>query len=77
MYELNEQGRKIMNRFPAKYMKPELISNDEGLNKGWSAVCDGGSSAQTGGCGFGTGAPAHGGGDGDGFIDPEILQQGL
>ncbi len=61
-----------MNRFPEKYDKPELISLDEGLNKGWSAACRDGESAGTlcdTGVGFAKG--------GDGFIDPQILQQGL
>ncbi len=59
-----------MNRFPDKYEKPELISLDEGLNKGWSAACP---------TGIGPSTCSHGAtiGKSDGFIDPEILQQGL
>ena len=65
-----------MNRFPNKYVKPILISLSEGLNTGWSAVCQTGASPSTAtlNCTIG-GNPSHKGGDG--FIDPEILQQGL
>ena len=64
-----------MNRFPEKYDKPKLISLDEGLNTGWSAVCEPGAGASTSDprceVGHNPGSPT-----GD-FIDPEILQQGL
>ncbi|MCD4847803.1 MAG: hypothetical protein K8R76_06400 [Candidatus Aegiribacteria sp.] len=61
-----------MNRFPEIYAKPELIPLDEGLNRGWSASCPGGHEPTTScnpGAAFAKGS--------DGFIDPEILQQGL
>ncbi|MCK4505570.1 MAG: hypothetical protein KAW14_08145 [Candidatus Aegiribacteria sp.] len=61
-----------MNRFPEKYEKPKLVSLDEGLNRGWSAACKPGNSASTV-CDIGTGFSK----GGDGFIDPEILRQGL
>ena len=67
------QERYIMRRFPVKYKKPELISIDEGLNRGWTAACNPGAGAATlAGCSFGE-SP----GKSDGFIDPEIFQQGL
>ena len=64
-----------MNRFPEKYDKPRLILLSEGLNTGWSAVCETGSGPTTDPhhCSQGPGASK----GGDGFIDPEILQQGL
>ncbi|MCK4671609.1 MAG: hypothetical protein KAT47_03630 [Candidatus Aegiribacteria sp.] len=66
-----------MNRFPEKYVKPELISLDEGMNRGWSAACEFGDGAATvAGCTFGH-QPGKSSGNNDGFIDPEILQQGL
>ena len=63
-----------MNRFPEKYIKPTLILLSEGLNTGWTAACTPGAGAQTGGCAIGDHAAT---GKNDGFIDPEILQQGL
>lgn len=63
-----------MNRFPEKYDRPKLILLSEGLNTGWSAVCEPGSGASTSDphCIVGPGPGAK-----DSFIDPEILQQGL
>ncbi len=63
-----------MNRFPEKYEKPKLISLDEGLNTGWSAVCGVGATPSTSDphCDQGPGASSKGG-----FINLEILQQGL
>jgi hypothetical protein len=61
-----------MNRFPEEYAKPELISLDEGLNKGWTDECPVGIGPTT--------SCVHGatfGHKNDGFIDPEILRQGL
>lgn len=58
-----------MNRFPDKYVKPELILINEGLKLGWSALCTAGTNASTG-CSIGQHAGLT---SGSGLIDPEIL----
>lgn len=64
-----------MNRFPKTYEKPGLISLDDAVTSGWTAACTPGNGATSGGCGFGN-APS-GKGSEDGFIDPEIFNQGI
>lgn len=62
-----------MNRFSDKYAKPELIVINGGLKLGWSDVCTAGHNPSTGSCGIGAAFGTKTGGDG--FIDPEVLNQ--
>ena len=63
----------MMDRFPAKYDRPKLLSLDEGLRSGWTAACTSGNNATSGGCTVGFGSPI-GDTNSRGFIDPEIIQ---
>lgn len=67
----------MMDRFPERYERPRLLSLQEGLRSGWTAACSLGNNAASGGCTVGLGSPMGKFGEdgqGDGFIDPEIIQ---
>ncbi len=65
-----------MNRFPDTYDKPGLISLNDAATRGWTAACAGGEGATSGGCSPGWAGPVDSG-KGDGFIDPEVFNQGI
>jgi len=64
-----------MKRFPDVYSKPELISLDEGLHRGWTSACADGANAASG-CNTGFDETGLGPPGGDGFVNPDILNQG-
>ncbi len=62
-----------MNRFPEKYVKPEAVSLDEGLNRGWTAECVGfGNSPSTGVCQTGMGFSET---EKMIFVHPDVMRQ--
>ena len=65
-----------MNRFPDNYEKPELILLNNGLNSGWSALCDNGTNASSPcSTGFGVTPSGDSTSNDNNFINPETLNQ--
>ena len=67
------QNKVVMNRFPEKYEKPELIPVNQGLNRGWLANCEGGGTPGSVGVCILGGVPNTG--KNSDFLNSEHMQQ--